>query len=368
MSVLNCVVVTLLLFALSCNMQAQGQVIVDAKLDRAEILIGEHVRLTTTVTVGNGQKVKFPQYNQADTLVKGVEYVGCGEVDTLKLNSGQRLQLKRDYLITSFDSALYALPPMEVEVDGKSYKSRGQMGLKVGTVPVDTVHVDQFAPPYAVTVAPFKWKCNLLALSSVLWLFVIAIFALAIRLSSKKPVRRRVVIPPPVPPYKKASAKLDELKPQIEKAFGDQENKQFFIQLTDIVKVYLKERYDFNALESTTQEIIDGLREKLDDTATRQLKEVFTTADFVKFAKHTATDVERKRCFDAAADFLRTTLDEVMEQPKPTITYVTYSDTRQHNIRVALWCLLCLTFVGCAVWCVWMVTQIYHTFFYASSG
>ncbi|MDO4930345.1 MAG: hypothetical protein Q4E59_04330 [Bacteroidales bacterium] len=355
-------VVALFLAGLSWGMEAEGQVIVDNELDRADILIGEQVKLSTRVTVGSKQTVKFPNYNQADTLITGVEVVRTGDIDTVQLNDGQRMQLERDYYITSFDSALYSLPPMEVEVDGKTYQARQTLGLKVGSVPVDTVHVDQFEPPFAVVDAPFVWRGHLLGKTIVLWLLAIVIFAIAIRLSSRKPVRRKVVIKPPTPPCKKATIKMERLRPLIEQATSDMENKQFFIQLTDILRLYLKERYGFNAQESTTQEIIDGLEAQLDPTAQRQLQEVFSTADFVKFAKHTTNDMERRRCFDTAADFLQSTRDEVMEQPQPIVNIVTFSDARQHKIRVVLWCLLGVAFIGCAFWFVWMVIEIWKTF------
>ncbi len=344
--------------------RAGAQVIVETKLDRADILIGEQAVLSASVTAGSSQTVEFPDYKTADTLTAGVEVVKAGSIDTTRIDNGRRVQLRRDYVITSFDSALYALPPMAVMVDGKPYESRSRLGLKVGTVPVDTVHVDQFTPPYDVTEAPFVWTGRLLWLSLGLWPLVIIIFLLAVRLSSRKPVRRRVVVKPPVPPFKKAAAAMEKLQPLAAQQLDDDANKAFFVSLTDIVRLYLAERYGFNAMEKTTQEITEGMaRAGLDDTAQRQLRELFTGADFVKFAKQTSTDMERQQAFRLAMDFMTATRDEVMEQPKPEVRYVTYSDTRQHTIRVVLWALLGMVFVACTGGFIWLAFEVYNTYF-----
>ena len=43
--------------------------------------------------------------------------------DTTFLNEGKRLEIQQKYTITAWDSSFYYLPPFEVKVDGKEYKS-----------------------------------------------------------------------------------------------------------------------------------------------------------------------------------------------------------------------------------------------------
>ncbi len=316
-------------------LSANGQVIVDTKLDRAEILIGEPAVLTATVSADRNQRVSFPNFNPTDTLMRGIEVLENGKIDTLLLNGKRRQQLTRQYIITSFDSALYALPGLAVEVDGKEYRSRTKLGLKVMTVPVDTVHVDQFTPPFYVLESPYKWSAHHISASAFIWLIVLGIIILSILLSSRKPIRRRIVIKPPMPPYKKAQNAMAELEPRITESTSDADNKRYFVELTDIVRTYITERFGFNATESTTQEILEALSEELDATNERLLRALFTQADFVKFAKQTANDVERRHCFEQAAEFMASTRNEQMEHPQPEVRLVAYSDKRQHRLRIA---------------------------------
>ena len=73
------------------------------------------------------------------------------------LNDGRRSLITQEYTVTSFDSALYYLPPMEVLVDNKAYRSKA-LALKVYSMPVDTLHPDQFFGPKPVMKAPFAWE------------------------------------------------------------------------------------------------------------------------------------------------------------------------------------------------------------------
>lgn len=350
---------------------------VDAKLDRSAIRVGEQAQLTTTVTAPAAKRVKFRDFSTADTLMTGVEVVACGDIDTLSRDGG-RLRLQRIYTITSFDSALYALPPMQVEVDGKQYASRNKLGLKVSSIPVDTTHVDQFEPPFTVVEEPFallsplvSWEGAVMWIVPFLpWLFLFLSLFAAVRLTGHKPLRRKVTIKPPTPPYKKAADAMEQLRPEVESSdamlMSDEQNKQFFVRLTDILRLYLADRYGFNAQEKTTQEICDGLREgyseQLDAAALEQLHHIFTTADFVKFAKHTATDVERRQAFKAVADFLSATRDEEQERPRPIIRYVTFSDQSLHRVRVALWVTLiasAVLLVASTAYAVYMLCDTY---------
>ena len=52
-------------------------------------------------------------------------------------------------------------------------------------------------------------------------------------------------------------------------------NQQYFTQLTDILRTYLHDRFGFNAMEMTTQEIIEQLRKSNDEQALRELKDLF---------------------------------------------------------------------------------------------
>ena len=96
--------------------QAQAQqVTVDASIDSLQLLIGEQAKVKLEISMDAKQKLQLPFLR--DTLVKGVEILDIAKPDTQMLNDGKRMLIKQEYTITSFDSALYYLPPFEVMVN-----------------------------------------------------------------------------------------------------------------------------------------------------------------------------------------------------------------------------------------------------------
>lgn len=358
-------VITILLFVQGVNEKLRAQVIVDSKLGQSEILIGEQTTLTTTVTANKTQHVIFPNYIKGDTIVTGVEVLNAGEIDTLKLPGDKRIQLSRSYTITSFDSALYSIPCMAVEVDGKTYQGKSHAGLKVNTVEVDTVHVDNFAMPFDVLEAPYSWTNDLLISALGLWLLMGLVFFTAVKLSKRKPQRKQIVIPPPTPPHKKASEDMNILRGDLSKEMDLEENKTFFIRLTDIVRHFIANRYSINATERTSNELVTDLRNTIDQAELEKLQEILFTADNAKFAKYISSVQQRKRLFSQAEDLMLNLRDELMEQPKPIIKYVTYSDVQQHRLRILYWAglILCITSVfALFTWILLEISGIYFRF------
>ena len=93
------------------------------------------------VSMDANQKLRLPLLR--DTLVRGVEILDVAKPDTQLLNDNKRWLVSQEYTVTSFDSALYYLPPFEVLVNDKAYRSKA-LALKVYSIPVDTLHPDQF--------------------------------------------------------------------------------------------------------------------------------------------------------------------------------------------------------------------------------
>lgn len=86
------------------------QTLIDVKIDSAAILIGEQTVLHLTVTTDKDKPVQIVIPN--DTLMRGVEVLSLSKADSSVIEN-DRLLIKQDILITSFDSSLYLLPPTQ---------------------------------------------------------------------------------------------------------------------------------------------------------------------------------------------------------------------------------------------------------------
>ena len=217
-----------LLVALTGRAVAQS-VTVDATIDSLQILIGEQAKIKLQVALDADKRAIFPAYT--DTLVRGVEIIDIAKPDTQMLNDGRRSLITQEYTITSFDSALYYLPPMEVLVDNKPYRSKA-LALKVYSMPVDTLHPDQFFGPKTVMQAPFAWEDWYVAIACILLFvpFLLLLIYLVKRIRDNKPIRK-VKVEPKLPPHQLAMQEIERIKN--EKVWQKGQPKEYYTELTD---------------------------------------------------------------------------------------------------------------------------------------
>lgn len=293
----------------------QAQVVtVNASIDSLQILIGDQAKVKLQVALDSDKSAVFPNYK--DTLIKGVEILEELRPDTQWINGGKRMQITRQYVVTSFDSALYYLPPMEVKVEDKSYKSN-PLALKVLSIPVDTLHTDQFFGQKPLMDVPFKlseWY-GLMASIPAMVLLAWLIFFLVKKQRDDQPIIRHIKVEPKLPPHVVAMKEMELIKQ--ERTWSNENAKEYYTKLTDTLRVYIKDRFGFNATEMTSSEIIDQLINHKDKEAVKELKELFQTADLVKFAKHLPLINEKDANLLSAIDFINETKEEVDPNFKP---------------------------------------------------
>ena len=301
---------------------SEAQVTVEAKLDSAGIFIGQRIGLTLEVTSDAGKEVELPEWDSLQLVEPGLEFVRADKPDTSYLNDGKRMVLTRRYFFTSFDSALYLMPAMNVRVEGKDYSSK-KLALKVFTLDIDTLHTDSIFPMKAELAPPVDWA----EWRQVMWLFVLALFIAGLlgyviyRLKNNKPIIRRIRNKRRQPPHKVAMQKIEQI--QEEKMWQSEDSKEYYTQLTDTLRNYIKERYGFNAMEMTSYEIIQKLQEVNDEEAISELRELFQTADLVKFAKYSTLINENDRNLVNAIEYInQTKLEEPEQKPQPEVIVV----------------------------------------------
>ncbi|MBQ0022980.1 MAG: hypothetical protein KBT29_07045 [Prevotellaceae bacterium] len=314
-----------ILLSICCLMsfaKATAQVTVESKLDSAGIFIGQRIGLTLEVSAEAGKNVEMPEWDSLQQVVPGLEFVRSEKADTSYMNEGKTMLLSKRYYFTSFDSALYLIPEMDVKVDGKSYLSK-KLALKVVTFEVDTLHADSIFGMKTELAPPFDWaEWRLVIIFFIIALLIAALMGYVIyRLKNNKPILRRIRTKKHVAPHKAAMQKIEQIKE--EKIWQSEDSKEYYTQLTDTLREYIKERYGFNAMEMTSYEIIQKLQEVNDEQAIGELRELFQTADLVKFAKYSTLINENDRNLVSAIEYInQTKLEEPEEKPQPEVIVV----------------------------------------------
>lgn len=347
----------LLLVVLHASAQ---NVSVEAKIDSTSIFVGQQTGFHLGVTVKQGQKVQFPQFQPQEMIHPGIEVVETLPSDTQKLDDGF-VRISAHYTLTSFDDTLYYIPSVKVKVDGKDYESKS-LALKVLTVKVDTLHPNQFYGPKNVQDNPFQWEewSRVLWLSAVEFLLFIIALLMFIRLKNEKPIVFKVKIVKRVPAHQKALNSIEEIKSKSTTVTAD-DAKAYYTHLTDTLRRYMMERFGFNAMEMTSAEIISRLRKEEDEQKIRELTMLFETADLVKFAKYSVGVSENDHNLISAIDFINTTKQEnapTEERIEPTVTEQDKQTIRNRKILKWALCVVAVATIALLVYVIWEYIQL----------
>ena len=302
-----------LLFLLGGNAVAQQRPLIDVSIDSAAILIGEQTVLHLTVTADQDRPVQVIIPN--DTLMAGVELLNLSKADSTQIENN-RLVIKQDLLITSFDSALYLLPPLKV-IDGVDTVYSNQVALKVSTLPVNAENPEEYFDIKQVWKPPFVWADYLPILLGIL---LVLLLAAVTWYGWKRWKEQKSLIPfkkeePKLPPHEQAIKELDAIKEQ--KLWQQGLNKAYYTQITETLRRYIDGRFGINAMEMTSGEILDLIRQN--DEAKplyENLRQILSLADFVKFAKMNPLPDENDLSLANAYRFVEQT-KPVEEEAKP---------------------------------------------------
>ena len=311
-----------------------AQVKVDAFIDSIAILIGEQAHVTLSVTAKNSDRIEFQPLKETHYVVPGLELLHVEKADTTQLEDNL-IKVSKRLTLTSFDEKLYPIPSFWIKVNGKKYTTNS-LALKVITVDVDTLHLNQFYPPKDVQDNPFSWNdwkemfwCSVL----LVLLLVVSIY-LWVRLKQNKPIIVRVKVVKHLPPHKKALIKIEQIKQ--DKLTVSSNQKEYYTKLTDTLRRYIEERFGFNAMEMTTSEIIEHLQKEDDNQMLLELKELFETADLVKFAKYSAQINENDLNLVNAIHFIDNTKMSDMPIEERIVPKLTENDERSKKQRTAM--------------------------------
>ena len=342
----------LLLFS---SLLSFAQAKVESRISAMEMLIGQQVKVDVMVTADDNAHIEFPQTAQ---IPEGIEFLGSIENPSTTVGNGQTL-FSRSYVFTSFDDTLYYLPPMTVTVDGKEYKTN-QLALKVLGVEIDTLHLDNYRPPHVVQDNPFLWS----EWSTVFWLSVLLLVLLAIdyylyiRLRSNKPVIAVFKIVKRLLPHQKAMKAIEEIKAS--HLSTSEDPKTYYTLLTETLRRYIEERYGFSAMEMTSTEIIEHLTMNGDQTMLAELRQLFQTADLVKFAKYSTLINENDANLVSAIDFINRTKLDTPPAEEQVGQQLSAEEQRTLKSRKTLRAVICAIALGCALIFSYIAYELYQ--------
>ena len=291
-----------------------------ATLDSSHILIGDYLNVRLSVTAPNGMPVHIPKLSQQMLDTFGIDLIGNSKIDTIR---NERLTtFKQTITITAFDSGSYVFPGIPIfGADTLILAQTEPLLFQVNTIAVDTTAAFRDIKQPVKVPLTFKEILPFILIT----LAVAAIFALLIYLIIKFRKKQK---PQKVPVKTKAKVRPDIIalkaleRLRLKKLWQEGKIKQFYTELTEILRTYLENRYEVNAMEMVSSDILAELSSKeIPQEMRDKLRELLLIADLVKFAKWDPLPTDHDLCFKNAREFVEKTaeiitVDNKSKEPK----------------------------------------------------
>lgn len=289
------------------GMASAQDVEVTAKVQDDHVAVGKPFSLDLTMKVPYGYYVEWNEF-ATDTLSEQIDILKRGDLQRTA-DADSNIIVQQQLTLMTFDTGYVQVPPVgltyaksaEDQLRKKAYTDPLQ--LYVTTITVDTTQafhpiVEPIAQPVAMKEI-FPWLLGVLLL--VLIGFVVWFF-----LKRRKPRLDENGMPvrgPVIPPYTKAIGDLESLKQQ--KLWQVGKVKEYYSGLSDIAREYIEGQFKVNAVEMTTDDILEEVQElNFTPEIFGKLKDTMELSDLVKFAKYTTSPLENDNAMSDMTDFV----------------------------------------------------------------
>jgi len=311
--VFRTITITLLVFV-GCSLYLHAQPPqIRATLDKKEALIGDHIRLQLQADYGTNLSLQFPIFGKR---LDSLEVLEVQSKDSTIANN--QIHATQNILLTVFDTGFYKLPPLVF-----TYKGPNSLFSQITT---DTLYLIVKAPvvdqqgdikPIANIIEPPKTWLDYLPYALLITVLLSILSGFVWWKRRPKIIAEPNLPPTPLlPPHTLAQQQLLHLD---QKQWWQQGKvKQYYTDLSNILRQYIEARYQKPAMEQTTDEILQSLDAQLSNNELQNLKDTLLVADMVKFAKATPTVEQHIAALQNAQQFVKDTQQTELEEITPT--------------------------------------------------
>lgn len=301
-----------------------ANITLENKLDKSTVRIGDVVTYTLQVIHDESTEVILPgrAFVMLDSAMNLLPDDALNIRDYHKYDPEQKdgkVIEGVDYIFAPFLVGKFIIAPLTV-----TYRTKSDSTIhRLNTEPIQLT-VESLKPSETGDIRDIKsqweiernwwllWRWIFLVIGSLLLLAVI--IYIIIRLRSGKGILS-VFEKPPRPPHEIAMERLEALLNS--SLLADGKVKEFYIEISDIIRHYIEGRYFVVALEMTTAQLVHNLEAGKVETENIEIIHQFLSAcDMVKFAKYIPSDAENQQAIEQAKDIIIRT--RIVLEPPPT--------------------------------------------------
>ena len=271
-----------------------------ATLDTNAILIGQQIKFSLKCSDLNSE-INWPILT--DSILNGIEIIKFSKIDTI-YNKDTSITYYQEFIITAWDSGAYYIPPIKLNNNLVSE------GFLLNVFSIDIKESDSLKDIKEQIEAEFS------LLDYWIWILVLLIVLLGIYLfnkffnkSNQTATTKKVVIK--IAPNIIATNALDKLEKK--KLWQEGKIKEYYSEISEILRTYIDSRFNIIALELTTEEIINKISKNISSESTKELRTLLLRSDLAKFAKSKPIDVENNESMLLAKKLVDQTKVEIHE-------------------------------------------------------
>ena len=293
-------------------------VIVNGKIATDTILTGHPFDYSLDIRMPKDFIINWNELK--DTLNKSVEVISRSEIKEQPIDNSSDILLTQHLTLTSFDTGYVEIPSIGI----KYYKSAKDTSVYTSYTDYMYVYVEAAAIDTTMAYRPIKTpiKQNITIEETVPFVgggiilagLVLLIIYIVRRLRKKTNIEEEEV-KPQIPAIVTAREKMEQLKES--NLWQSGKYKDYYTDLTGIAREYLEGQFNIDAIEMTSDEILDEVRKiQLDNLIFSKLQNTLITSDLVKFAKATPSPAENENAFNDINSFIEESFVFHQEQEK----------------------------------------------------
>ncbi len=290
--------------------------------DVNKIEIGDQVNMSVRFTFDAGvnpQEITYPKIEADQSLNDTIDILSVQEPQTQSTtdNQGNPLMIwQQDFVV-----GIYAGGKIQVGPFIAVHKE-DTITTNVTTIQVDVPQLEEdkgfvgikdiSTDPYTFWEKVMIWLKEHWVLLLVIALIIIGSVIAAIYMSRKpeESAPKEPIIPLPI----QWMQRLEEIEKQ--QLWQNGKHKEYYIEVTEVIRLFIEYKYNIKALEQTSHEIIESLGlSSIDPVMMTQIKNLFALSDLIKFAKSLPTPKENEEAMSIAKSILAAEIHE-LEQKK----------------------------------------------------
>ncbi len=284
---------------------AQGSISVESKVDKSTIYIGDVIQYSVILTHDPDVKVYMPEL---------ASNLGMFELRDYKVLDPQKEDGKTvsqtDYLLSTFDTGEYEIPELQIGYSTESDSTVRFIKTEPIMITIQSLNpeIDSDIRDIKPMRVPSMSYRQYIIIGGIVLLVLAAVFA-AWYLYRRYKQGKSILPVRQVPPRPAHEVAIEALNALVAGDFLEKEQfKAYYIELSDIVRHYIRNRFYIDAPEMTTSQLLDEMERQQLETEYRDMMDSFLNGcDLVKFAKYVPQESETQTSTQQAFDFVEKT-------------------------------------------------------------